>query len=176
MELHGSRLVDRAVATARQAGCAPLLVVVGAAADEVATGLPADVAVVRNPDWPTGMGSSFRAALEALPPGVGAAVILLVDQPLVSAAAVRRLAAAWREGAQVAVATYGGRRRNPVLFDRATWPDARRAATGDEGARSLLRDRPDLVTEVPCDDVADPRDIDTPEDLARLRATRPRPT
>jgi nicotine blue oxidoreductase len=68
----------------------------------------------------------------------------------------------------VAVATYGGKRRNPVLFARGVWPLLEGELSGDEGARAVLGRYPELVTEVPCDDVADPADVDTVEDLRRL--------
>jgi deazaflavin-dependent oxidoreductase (nitroreductase family) len=161
VEVGGERLVDRGVRMLREAGCTPVIVVTGAA--------PVDVfgaVVVPNPQWRTGMGSSLRAGLAALPPGCPAAVIALVDQPRVTAEAVRRLIRAQHGGAEVAVATYGGRRRNPVLITGPHFAAVARAAVGDAGARAFLRDNPALVTAVPCDDVAAPDDIDTPEDLA----------
>ena len=97
-----------------------------------------------------------------------AAVIALVDQPLIGAAAVRRLIAAHQAGAEIAVATYHGKPRNPVLLARRHWPGVLAAAVGDAGARPYLRAHPDLVTEVECADTGRPDDVDTPEDLARL--------
>ena len=75
---------------------------------------------------------------------------------------------AFEGGAKVAVATYGGKRRNPVLFSREVWPLLLRELTGDEGARSVLRRHPEVVTEVPCDGLGDPADVDTAEDLRTL--------
>jgi nicotine blue oxidoreductase len=95
-------------------------------------------------------------------------VIALVDQPLVTAAAVRRLREAHDAGAVAAVATYGGRQRNPVLLDRSSWPAVMQAAAGDEGARVWLRAHPEAVTAVDCSDVGEPDDVDTPHDLAGL--------
>jgi CTP:molybdopterin cytidylyltransferase MocA len=163
VEIGGVRLADRGARMLREAGCAPVVVVTGAAAVDVAGAI-----VVHNPDWPTGMGSSLRVGLSALAPDCPAVVIALVDQPNVTAAAVRRLVQAHESGARVAVATYGGKPRNPVLIAREHFAEAASHARGDMGARAFLRARPDLVVHVPCDDVADPRDIDTPEDLTRL--------
>ena len=67
------------------------------------------------------MGSSLAAGLAAAPDECAAAVVALVDQPLVGAATVRRLIAAFRAG-PVAVAAYGGQPRNPVLLARQHWP------------------------------------------------------
>ena len=97
---------------------------------------------------------------------------MLGDQPFIGAKAVERLVAAFAEGAKVAVATYGGKRRNPVLFAREVWPVLEAELVGDEGARSVLRRHPELVVGVPCEGVGDPSDIDTREDLRRLQEMR----
>jgi CTP:molybdopterin cytidylyltransferase MocA len=101
---------------------------------------------------------------------VGAVVVALADQPLVGAEAVARLIAAYRDGATVAVAAYDGQARNPVLLARECWAEVIAMATGDQGARTFLRARPDLVTVVECGDTGRPDDIDTPADLARITA------
>jgi nicotine blue oxidoreductase len=177
VELDGMTFAERAVALLRAGGTDPVLVVTGAVPVEVA-----GVRIVHNPDWRTGMGSSVRAGLRALnepaEPGVAdsemadsdvaGAVIALVDQPLVGAAAVRRLIDAYRAGANVAVAGYHGQPRNPVLIAREHWADVIATATGDTGARAFLRARPELVTLVECGDTGSPDDVDTPADLARI--------
>ncbi len=164
VELAGSTLAERGVALLRAGGADPVIVVTGAVPVE----LPGVVSV-HNPDWMSGMGSSLAAGLRALAGGTAAAVIALADQPLVGAAAVRRLIAAHASGATVAVAAYAGQPRNPVLIDRVHWPAVIETATGDAGARTFLRAHPDLVTLVECGDTGSPDDIDTPEDLARVR-------
>lgn len=169
VEFAGERLVDRGVRTLREGGCAPVYVVTGAVRVAVERGVG-----VHNPDWGHGMGSSLRAGLDALPDEAEAVVIALVDQPLVTPSAVRRLVDAFARGASAAVATYAGRPRNPVLLAREHWPRVHALAEGDVGARPFLRAHPHLVTEVPCEDVARPDDIDTPEDLERLRGLPPR--
>ena len=123
---------------------------------------------VENPDWRQGQSTSVRAGLEACGRETRAAVVLLGDQPFVDEEAVERLVDTFRRGAKVAIATYGGKRRNPVLFSREVWSLLLHELSGDEGARSIIRKHPELVTEVPCEDVADPADVDTLEDLRRL--------
>lgn len=168
VEFGGERLVDRAVGVLRGGGCEPVVVVAGAAALVVP-----GVTVVVNPDWAGGMGSSLRTGLAAVD-GVDAraVVVSLVDQPGIPSAVVARLIAAHLGGASVACATYAGKRRNPVLLARATWPEVARLAEGDAGARPFLAAHPELVTAVPCDDLGDPADIDTPADLDAARARR----
>ena len=90
----------------------------------------------------------------------------LADQPRTGPEAYRRLAAAHEAGAQLAVATYDGRRGNPVLLARSLWPQAMELR-GDAGARQLMDRVP--VTDVPCDGTGHPDDVDTLEDLGRLQ-------
>jgi len=168
VELGGSRLVDRGVGLLRAGGADPIVVVTGAAP----LILPG-VITVPNPDWASGMGSSLATGLRAVPDGCVAAVVALVDQPLIGPGAVRRLIAAHAAGATVAVAAYQGRPRNPVLLAREHWPEVTALAAGDVGARPFLRAHPDLVTLVECADTGQPDDLDTPEDLARLSRLLP---
>lgn len=163
VEFGGERLADRGVRTLRKGGCDPVLVVLGAAEVEVD-----GVITVRNPDWSTGMGSSVRAGLDALPATVDAVLIALADQPLITPDAVRRLLQAREQGARAAVATYRGNPRNPVLLGREHWSTVYALAVADVGARPFLRTYSHLVTSVECQDVSRPDDIDTLEDLKRL--------
>ena len=163
VELGGRRLVDRGADLLRDGGTAPVVVVTGAAPVTVP-----DVVLVPNPDWRTGMGSSLAVGLRALPGECTAAVIALVDQPLIGAGVVRRLVAAHQAGAELVVAAYHGRPRNPVLLARRHWTGVIAAADGDTGARPYLRAHPALVTLVECADIGSPDDVDTPEDLARV--------
>jgi CTP:molybdopterin cytidylyltransferase MocA len=130
--------------------------------------------VVENLDWAEGISTSVLAGLRELGAQAQAAVVLLADQPLVGAGAVERLVAAFEAGARIAVATYGGRQRNPVLFSREVWPLLMIELSGDEGARSFLRRHPELVRLVPCDGMGNPADVDTAEDLRRLEGMRVR--
>jgi nicotine blue oxidoreductase len=193
VELDGQTLAERGVGLLRAGGADPILVVTGATEVQIP-----GTRTVYNPEWRTGMGSSLRAALNALtspedaspedaspedaspedaspedagPEEVGAVVVALADQPLVGPESVARLIAAYRAGASVAVATYDGQPRNPVLLAREHWPEVIATATGDTGARAFLRARADLVSLIECGDTGRPDDIDTPADLARITDT-----
>jgi CTP:molybdopterin cytidylyltransferase MocA len=165
VELGGLTLAERGVALLREGGTDPVIMVTGA----VPVSLPG-VITAHNPDWRTGMGSSLREGLQTLPQDRDAVVIALVDQPRIGPAVVRRLIAAFEAGAQIAVACYQGKPRNPVLIARGHWDAVAESAAGDAGARTFLRDHPDLVTAVECGDIGRPDDLDTPEDLARIAA------
>ena len=160
-------LVAHAVAAAEASGLRPLVVVVGCQAPDVAAAAGPDVEVIENPDWEEGMSTSLRAGLATVVPqrSVTAMAVALADQPRIGAEAYRRLVAAHRQGAELAVATYGGRRGHPVLIGRTHFVEAMRM-TGDQGARTLLAAHP--VVEVPCDGTGDAVDVDTPADLAAL--------
>jgi CTP:molybdopterin cytidylyltransferase MocA len=161
-EYQGSLLVERAVRTARQV-CDPVLVVLGARAVDVWRTADLDGAtVLANRDWETGMASSLRTGLEGLrgwPGRVDAALVLLVDMPGMTPAALSRMAGHAAPDA-LAVATYDGVRGHPVLLGREHWDGVAATATGDEGARRYLATHP--VTEVDCTGLADPTDLDVP--------------
>ncbi len=174
-EYEGRPLISAVLETLSRSPVDETLVVVGDDAEELRPVLDGyAVRMVENPRWAEGQSTSVLAGLEACGPEVGAAVVLLADQPLVGAEAVERLVRAYSEGADVAVATYDGEPRNPVVFARGTWPVLLEELEGDRGAREVLRRRPEWVTLVACDGVGDPSDVDTAEDLRRLRARRER--
>jgi nicotine blue oxidoreductase len=158
--LDGVRLVDIAVRTLRDGGCAPILVVSGAVA------LAVDSAtVVPNPLWDNGISSSLQAGLAALSGSDATAVIvLLVDTPWVSPDAVRRLAEG-DDASAAAIAMYDGRRGHPVRLGADVWAEVAELASGDVGAKAWLRAHPDQVVEIDCTGLGDPRDVDRPEDL-----------
>jgi nicotine blue oxidoreductase len=152
-------LVGWAVDAAIAAGFDETVVVQGAI--ELADELPASVTLLTNRRWSDGQAGSLGIAVEhARSRGHEVIVVGLGDQPLVGAGAWRAVAAAAPEP-PIAVASYGGRRGNPVRLPSTVW--SLLSFTGDEGARQLMRRRPDLVGEVACSGSA--ADVDTVEDL-----------
>lgn len=168
--MDGELLVDRALRVAREAGCDPIVVVLGAEAHRVVHSASLDGAiVVVNDGWPEGIGSSLRCGLSALDDQrAPAAVVLLVDQPGIGAETVRRVIDTWRvSNAAAVVPTYDDQPRNPVLLASSTWAGVAASARGDIGARAWLREHAADVVAVACDDLGSDADIDTPADLER---------
>lgn len=153
-----------AVRTALDARIGPVLVVCGAVPPD-ALDLPAGTTILTNPRWAEGQASSLGVAIAAARElGTEAVVVGLADQPGLTVDAWRAVAAT--SGTPIAVATYRGRRGHPVRLAATVWNEL--PETGDEGARTVLRARPELVTEVAC--TGDPVDLDTVEDLAAWRS------
>jgi CTP:molybdopterin cytidylyltransferase MocA len=164
VSVHGKLFVDSAAELLRAAGCEPVVVVLGAKADEVrATASLDGVTVVDNPDWESGMGSSLRTGLHAVGV-VDAVVVLPVDTPGVTVAALHRLMAL-AEPKALARAVYDGAVGHPVLIGSDHFPGVVASAAGDQGARDYLK--ANTVRHVDCADVADGADIDLPDDLRR---------
>ncbi len=166
VELDGRLFVESSAAVLREGGCARVVVVLGARADDVrAKADLAEYTVVDNPQWTTGMGSSLRVGLAALSELDGtfdAVAVLPVDVPGVTPEAVRRVLG--HASPQVLVrATYAGLPGHPVLIGREHWSGVYESATGDVGARDYLRSH--QVIGVDCSDIATGVDVDRPEDL-----------
>jgi molybdenum cofactor cytidylyltransferase len=151
----------RSIANAIAADLGDVIVVTGAVDLDLA-----DRVVRRhNPDWERGQMTSVLAGIaEAASRGHQRVVFGLADQPGIEPAAWRAVA---EYDGPIAVATYDGRRGNPVRLDEEVWNLL--PAGGDEGARVLMRDHPNLVREVPC--TGSPADIDTVEDLRQWQSS-----
>lgn len=155
----GRSWLARGVETLVDGGCDRITVVLGASADEavrVLDGLGVDVVIAS--DWADGMSASLRAGLRGLPADGEVAVVLLVDLPDVTASVVRRVLTAGTDPAALRRAAFDGRPGHPVLIGRDHWAGVLAEASGDEGARSYLRERP--VDLVECGDLATGHDVD----------------
>ena len=158
--------VTWAARTARlltEAGCSPVVVVIGAAAVQVRAELSDEpVEVVEAADWDEGMGASLRSGLRSTNRLSEAVVVVTVDVPGLTATAVRRVADG--AGADALVrATYDGVPGHPVVIGRDHWDGVIASARGDEGARGYLREHEVVLVE--CADVGDGADVDTVGEL-----------
>jgi molybdenum cofactor cytidylyltransferase len=159
IEIAGETLLGRAVRIAHEAGCSPVVVVLGAEAWRFRTRCSLrDAHLVINPEWPEGMASSVRVGVAAAASADGV-ILMTCDQPAVTAQHLRDLLGS----REVTASAYGGRRGVPAYFP-ATSFSALQKLNGDAGARELLKDAPAI--DLPGGEF----DIDTAADLARLRA------
>ncbi|MGL4728461.1 MAG: NTP transferase domain-containing protein [Bosea sp. (in: a-proteobacteria)] len=173
LELRGKPLVRHVAEAALASQASPVLVVSGHEASKVEAALDGlDVRFIHNPDYASGMASSVKAGLVALPDEAQGAVVLLGDMPNVTPAIIDRLIGAWTPDVTAVVPTLLGQRGNPVLLGRGLFADMM-TLSGDQGARRLLdaasETAPDSVVELALDDPAIALDIDTPEALKAAR-------
>jgi molybdenum cofactor cytidylyltransferase len=173
--LDGKPLARHAAEAALASRARPVVVVTGYAREAVEAalaGLP--LAFVHNPDFASGMASSLKAGVAALPADVAGALVLLGDMPRIEAATLDSLIEAFaaRPLALAAAPVRAGRRGNPVLLSRALFPALARL-TGDEGARRLIGEADPLgIVEVEVEGDGVTLDIDTPGELAAARNLR----
>jgi molybdenum cofactor cytidylyltransferase len=167
----GQTLLRRTVETALASVCRPVVVVLGAHVESVRNELeqlPAYAA--ENPEWNKGMSSSIRIGLETLIASnseVDGAVIMLCDQPLVTAGVINELVEARREtGKAIVASAYGETRGVPALFSRQLFAEIASLKV-NEGARQVIASHPDDVATVDFPEGA--IDVDTPQDYEFLR-------
>ncbi|MDR7084973.1 nicotine blue oxidoreductase [Arthrobacter ginsengisoli] len=172
LRFRGRTLVEVLADVLFAGGCREVVAVLGADAAGVraATDLSRH-RVIDNPDWVSGMGSSFRRGVAAAAPEDDV-LIALVDQPLLTPAAVARLLASHRPG-RVTAAAYRGpdgtlQRGHPLLLDSTLRVEAAETATGDAGARFFLHAHPELIDLVDCSDLSRGEDLDSPDQLHLL--------
>ncbi len=165
--LNGETLLARAVRIAHEAGCSPILVVLGAEAEHIRAACPLPNAIiVLNQQWPEGMASSIRVGIEALrgiAPQEAAdtlhgVLLMTCDQPAVTPDHLRALGAS----GDITASAYAGRRGVPAYFPASSFA-ALSQLTGDSGARELLR--ASRAIPLPLGEL----DIDTPEALAEAQ-------
>ncbi len=161
----GRPMVRLVTEAAVSAGLAQIVVVIGAHAEAVRAalaGLP--VGLVLNEAWADGLSSSVRAGLRALDPGTQAALLVLGDQPALTADLLRLLVDRYlATGAPIVAPFYEGQRGNPVLFDRALFSELS-TVEGDSGGRILIDRYQGRVERVDVEDAAVIMDIDSPQD------------
>ncbi len=173
VEIDGAPMVARVLETVRAAHVDPVIVVLGHEPDRVRGALAGhDVTLVENPDYAKGLSTSLARGIAALPREVDGVVVCLGDMPDVKTSHIERLIEAFGpdEGRDICVPTFKGKRGNPVLWARRYFDEIAGVA-GDVGARHLIGEYADSVSEVAMSDSGVLLDLDTPEALAaRARA------
>jgi molybdenum cofactor cytidylyltransferase len=168
--LDGRPLLEHAVRAITSAPVGRVIVVLGAEAENVLAGVDlhgAEPLVCER--WSEGQSASLACGLAELADSE-AVVVTLGDQPRVSTDAIRRVIAGRGGGAAAVRATYDGAPGHPVLLERQLF-DRLRNVSGDHGARNLLMSV--RTREIPCDDLGNGTDVDTPAELDALRAGGP---
>jgi molybdenum cofactor cytidylyltransferase len=150
-----------------------VVLVLGSRREEILAALKAHLIhprlqIVINPDFGSGQSSSLKAGLLKVCDVYPAVMFLLADQPCVTSAFINLLLERFRSSDRlITVPVHGGHRRTPCIFQAALYPEILRI-TGDRGAREVISARPADVLEVEISDPSVLRDVDAPEDLARL--------
>ncbi len=168
--LDGKPLVRHAAEAAAASSARPLVAVLGAHADHVRVALDGlGFIFVENPDYASGLSTSLRAGLAALPADTRAAIVLLGDMPRVEPSHLDALIGAFLKADPppcAVIPVHSGRRGNPVLIDHHRLAPELAALAGDRGAGKLLA-RLDDVVELPADSAIE-FDVDTPDALGSL--------
>jgi molybdenum cofactor cytidylyltransferase len=176
-DANGAPLVVHAAKAALASQAVEVVVVLGHMAEQVraaieqAVGAKTKLRFVANPAYAEGLSTSVKAGIGALGTDIDAAIVQLGDMPGVNSGLLDRLMAAFSpvEGRSICVPTVGGKRGNPVLWDRRFFPEIAQIS-GDTGAKHLIGEHADLVCEVEMAGEAAITDIDTPEALAAWRS------
>ncbi len=151
-------LLERAVRLAREAGCSPVIVVLGAEYERVLANCRlGDAVPVIHDKWEEGMGSSIRLGVRVCEAAAGV-VVMTCDQPAVTVGHLQAL----MRGSEVKASRYAGRKGVPAFFPERYFEELE-ALSGDVGARELLRSAEAVELE------GGELDVDTVGDLERAR-------
>jgi molybdenum cofactor cytidylyltransferase len=179
----GETVLSRVVKTVLDGGVPSVAVVAGAHIDAVIAAMPLHeprARVVQHPGWEHGQLSSLLAGLAAIDtPLLEAALVMLVDVPLVRSSTVAAVIEAWRRtrapivrpiDPSTALRPGGPRHGHPVMFDRSIFEDLR-AADPAVGAKSVFATHRSRIVDVEVQDPGAFEDIDTPGDYEKIAGT-----
>lgn len=169
IELDGDTIIGRVVKASLGSSLRRIVLVAGASSREALEAVAGQkdhrLSIVENLHPEDGMSSSLRIGLAALSSDAAGAMILLGDQPLITAETIDRLLSTFRLNSEkILVPVIHGRRTTPVIFPRRLFPELKNAK-GDVGGRDVLKSHPDEIEQVEMGSCYDDTDLDTPEDL-----------
>ena len=173
LRLGEATVLDQVVKNVRGSRVDEIVIVLGHQAETIKQSIATEsLEVVVNESYRQGMGTSLRVGLSALPSEVGAALIVLGDQPFVRSATLDQILDHYQQtSAQIVIPTYKGFRGNPVLLDRSVFSEVM-ALQGDIGCRAIFGNHSEGIVKVPVEDVGILFDLDSQEDFARLQNFR----
>ena len=169
LPLEGKSLLQHVIDNALLSKVGEVIVVLGAGAAALRREIKqVKVRIIENALYREGMSTSLKTGLQAVSPRAQAVIVLLADQPLVSHSTIDALIDKYLESGSLIVApVYGGKRGNPVLFDRSLISELA-AVTGDKGGREIIERHPDHLATVPFESTLIGSDIDTWDDLNQV--------
>lgn len=170
LQLNGMTLLEKVATEALGMKNIPVLIVLGANAEEIKSGFQVQgIEWVGNDNWQEGMASSLRTGIESMQqhhPQVDGILFLVCDQPHLETGLLGSLVTLQQEtDLPVAASSYGGKLGTPALFHQSVFPRLL-SLRGDTGARKLLESMEGEVAVMPFDKGIE--DIDTPQDYERL--------
>ena len=173
LRLGQNTLLDQVVEIVRGSRVHEIVLVLGHQAETIQKQLAIkNLKIVINQSYQQGMGTSLRTGLDSLSPETNAALIVLADQPFVRAETLDQLIDHYEQsGAQIAIPVYKGFRGNPILLDRSVFPEVM-ALTGDIGCRAIFGNHVEGIVKVPVEDIGILLDLDTKDDVEKLRDFR----
>jgi molybdenum cofactor cytidylyltransferase len=173
LRLGATTLLDQVTENVRGSRVDEIVLVLGHEAETIKQTISTKkLKIVVNESYRQGMGTSLRAGLSALPSEVDAALIVLADQPFVRSETFNQIIDHYQQSnAQIVIPTYNGFRGNPVLLDRSVFSEVM-ALQGDIGCRAIFGSHLEGIVKVPVEDIGILLDLDSKDDVARLKDFR----
>ena len=168
VQFNGDSLISNAVSTAYSVAPREIIVVTGAHSNAVRNAVQhPSVRWIDNPHWSTGLAGSIAVGSAAISPVSTGLMILLCDQWCINTQDIEKLVNTWQSAPErIVVAQANGRYMPPAIFPSSFFTDLQELK-GDQGARSLFKAHPDLVSAVPMKNAS--FDLDTPAHLELLK-------
>jgi len=174
IEIDGEPIILKVTAAAAESGLDRVTLVIGPGREDLITVLKRsrvtrDPSIIINPRPEQGMSSSMRLGISSINPLARGSMILLGDQPRITPGIIDSLLRIFlQQKDKIVVPTVRSRRTTPVIFPASLFPELMRV-TGDQGGRELLKHHSDQVVEIEMGDDYDDSDVDSPEDLERIK-------
>jgi len=175
LPLDGTPLISHVISALQASGCiAPLIVVTGHRAAELAAALPQGVTQVENPHYATGeMLSSLKAGIQKaqiLAPAAPGFLLAFADQPAVLSHTIQHLVTAFLDQlSSVALPVHAGKKGHPILLSSTLIPEIL-ALAPDQTLRDVVHRHLPQAALIPVDDPAVLEDLDTPDDFVRAQS------